>query len=106
MRILITGAGGFIGTHLCNHLKSLHHITSIHSPTLSSPIPHAYSVDLRKRSDVENLVREISILNIDTIIHLASRTASPDNIDDLSLFNDNMKITGNLVFLVKGTYLP
>ena len=58
-----------------------------------------YSVNLTKREDVITLNKNLAKIKIDTIIHLASRMASFDNIDDISILQDNIKITYNLVFM-------
>ena len=60
-----------------------------------------YSVNLTKREDVITLNKNLAKIKIDTIIHLASRMASFDNIDDISILQDNIKITYNLVFMIK-----
>jgi len=60
-----------------------------------------YSVDLTNREDVITLNNNLTKIKIDIVIHLASRMASADNIDDISILLDNIKITENLVFMIK-----
>ena len=101
MNVLITGASGFIGTHLYNHLKKAHDITRILSSTQSAREQNTYSVDLSNRTEVKNLVQDLSITKFDVVIHLASKMASPDSIEDMSILKKNVDIIENMVFLIK-----
>jgi len=100
MNILITGAGGFIGTNLYNNLKKKYDVTCIFSSSQKACKQNNYSVDLTKRTEVEALIQDLSWTNFDTVIHLASKMASPERIEDMTIFKDNIEMTENLVFLV------
>ena len=101
MNILITGAGGFIGTHLYNHLSKEHDITRIFSSNHSITGKNDYFVDLTKKTDVENLTQYLSKKRIDAIIHLASKMASTESIDDMSILKENVDMIHNMVFMLK-----
>ena len=101
MNILITGAGGFIGTHLYNHMKSEHCITRIFSPSHPAGKQNSYSVDLTKNNEVETLIQELSKTKYDCVIHLASKMASKNNIEKMSIFKMNVDMIENMVFLIK-----
>lgn len=101
MNILITGAGGFIGTHLYNHMKSAHCITRIFSPSQPAGKQNSYSVDLTKNNKVETLIQELSKTKYDCVIHLASKMASKNNIEKMSIFKMNVDMIENMVFLIK-----
>ncbi len=101
MNILITGAGGFIGTHLYNHLEKKHDITRIFSSNQSSGEKNGYSVDLTKRTEVENLTQDLSTTRFDAVIHLASKMASPESIENISILKENVDMIDNMVLMLK-----
>jgi len=101
MNIIITGAGGFIGTHLCNYFNNKHKLYRIYSLTKPTADYDCYNLDLTDLNAVEDKINIFSSKNIEVIIHLASRMASPDKAEDIEIFNDNIAITENMVFLVK-----
>ena len=101
MNILMTGAGGFIGTHLYNHLKKTHDITRIFSSTQPVGTKNGYSVDLTKRPDVENLTQNLSTTRFDAVIHLASKMASPESIENISILKENVDMIDNMVLMLK-----
>jgi GDP-4-dehydro-6-deoxy-D-mannose reductase len=78
VRILITGAGGFVGKHLTQHLLSTQPGLELHGTTLS---PSArlderitwHTIDLRDEAGVEKLITSV---RPDHIYHLAAQ-ASP-----------------------------
>ena len=100
MNILITGAGGFIGTHLYNYLKKTNDITRIFSSTQPAGGQNTYSVDLMKRTMIESLIQDLSSTRFDAVIHLASKMASPDSIENMSILKMNINIIENMVFLI------
>ena len=101
MKILMTGAGGFVGSHLYNNMKKTHDITRIFSSTQSSGKQNTFSVDLTKRIEVETLIQNLSSIKFDAVIHLASKMASTDRIEDMSIIKKNFGMIENLVFLIK-----
>ena len=102
MNILITGAGGFIGKHLCSILsKRENNIYKIYSNLSSVNRKNSYEIDLTKGRAVGEIADDLSLKNIDVIIHLAAKMASPDNVEDLAIFEDNIAISKNLVYLTK-----
>ena len=56
MNILITGAGGFIGTHLSDLLGKNHKVYKIYSSSHPASENNAYAVDLTDKQAVENLI--------------------------------------------------
>ena len=87
MGLLITGAGGFIGTHLCNSLYKEHNIHRVDSFLNPNSDNDYHAVDLTDGKAVESLIDVLSKQNIDTIVHLASRVTSPDMINDLVILS-------------------
>jgi nucleoside-diphosphate-sugar epimerase len=101
MNLLITGAGGYIGTHLCDCLYNKHKINRVYSSSNSTSDSDSYAVNWTDEKSVENLIGLLSKQKIDAIIHLASKMASPDKIDDLKILGENIAITENVVSLAK-----
>lgn len=102
MNILITGSGGFVGSHLSSSIGEKHKVFKIIS---SKGFPHhknEISVDLRDKEEViSRFIVFKESYKIDTIIHLASCLASIQNINNLSILHNNLKITETIVHLCK-----
>jgi nucleoside-diphosphate-sugar epimerase len=96
--MLITGASGFIGLHLCERLKQLganvHCVSrSAHSETLESI--HWWQGDISEIEVVRRLFKEI---RPDTIFHLASHVYAARNLEHvLPTFRSNLQSTVNLL---------
>ncbi|MBT7040941.1 MAG: NAD-dependent epimerase/dehydratase family protein, partial [Bacteroidetes bacterium] len=73
MNILITGAGGFIESHIYNYLKDKYSFTRIFSSNHLSTGKQCHFVDLTEITKVETLAQNLSNANIEAVIHLASR---------------------------------
>ncbi len=101
MNIIITGAGGFIGIHLCDLLSKNYKVFKIYSSSNTASDNNSYAVDLTDRKMVDNLISVLSMKKFDVIIHLASQMASEENIEDLMILKENFAIMENIVFLVK-----
>ena len=76
-RMLITGASGYLGSHLVRRLLALHPGSEIHAVYFtrcprSLPVP-TYSLDLRDRMAVIQFIEEV---RPDIIIHTAAQTGS------------------------------
>jgi nucleoside-diphosphate-sugar epimerase len=101
MNILITGAGGFIGAHLYNHLENTHDVTRIFSSIQPAAKQKTFSVDLTKKNRVETLIQDLSSIRFDAILHLATKMASLDSIEKISILNKNIDMIENMVLLIK-----
>ena len=101
MNILLTGAGGFIGKNLSDFLSKNYKLYNIYSN--SNPISEkdSYFADLKDKESTEILINILSSEKIDAIIHLASKLASPDKIEDLTIFKENFAVTENILSLTK-----
>ena len=101
MNIIITGATGFIGKHLTASLSNNHNILAV-SREIKDSAQNSYAIDLRNKDQVSSFSNQLAMgKRIDVIIHLASRFVTAGNINDLSVLYDNIKITENMVLLVK-----
>ncbi|MFO7624512.1 MAG: NAD-dependent epimerase/dehydratase family protein [Anaerolineales bacterium] len=81
MNFLITGAAGFLGSHLANHLsREGHHVRGLDD--LSAGDPHTLSADvLFTRGDVNDRPKLWTLLqDVDCVYHLAARVAVPESI--------------------------
>lgn len=102
MNILITGAGGFIGTHLTKTLERNHKVIRVYSSSTFIERKHSISLDLTDNSAVNKLIDWLSKqTKIDTVIHLAFKMASPDRINDVELLTKNIEITKNVISVAK-----
>lgn len=85
MKLLVTGAAGFIGTHLCNELRD-----------------HGYQVIAMDKSDGDLLdplviVDALDMHHPDTVIHLAAKVGRAFGEDDLIVtVTDNAGMTANV----------
>jgi len=99
MNILITGAGGFIGKHLGNALKQNHNIINIYNGDLFVKNYLNYSCDLLNTNHINSFLSEN--LDIDIIIHTASKLGASRDNEELSIFYENIKMYDNLAIIIK-----
>lgn len=109
MSILVTGAAGFIGSHLCERLLAnghrvvgLDNLDSFYDPLVKEQNlfgPRAYEGFLDLRGDVRDaeLYRALPD-DIDTIVHLAARAGVRPSIAEPELYHD-VNVTGTLRLL-------
>jgi len=78
MKIIVTGADGFIGQHVCNSLKEIHEVLGIdYQDKNKSNLIRFIGKDLIGNSDVEDAFKEFKP---DVVVHLASTVSN--EIDD------------------------
>src|SRR5450432_1283444 len=99
-RILITGANGFIGSHLCHRLDQgqaeVHAVYRTQRP-LQAGRERWWQADLSDEGSVRHLFREI---RPDVIFHLASHVKGAPNLEHvLPTFRSNLQSTINLLTL-------
>lgn len=85
MRILITGAGGYIGKTLYNALRDTHYVTAI----------TRREVDLTKATEVKAFFDRNHFF--DVIIHCAVAGAAKPREEDWNILDDNLKMYYNLL---------
>jgi nucleoside-diphosphate-sugar epimerase len=101
MRILLTGAGGFIGSSLISQLSDHYTIFPVYR-NKNNPLKRDILVDILNKEQVMNLFSSFAAhTKIDVIIHCASILASGQNLKDFSLLYDNLKISENIVEITK-----
>jgi nucleoside-diphosphate-sugar epimerase len=82
-RVLVTGASGFIGSHLCRRLADAGaevHGTSRHAPAMSGPDLHWRQADLADTATVRKLVTD---LRPDVIFHCAGAAVGLRDLDQV-----------------------
>lgn len=100
MNILITGISGFIGSALKRHLKEYYSVYGVSKSASSDE--RMFCLDLMSERDVQDFIAsDNNPVKIDVLIHLASKTASPDKIKDISILESNARITANTILLAQ-----
>jgi len=94
MNILVTGAGGFIGRHLCKHLGTNYNIIGITNKNQHIDGCHSHIVcDLtNKERTLTDIAEKVSI-KIDIIAHLASNLVDVRTSEQMDVFHKNIRIT-------------
>ncbi|MCK5272181.1 MAG: GDP-mannose 4,6-dehydratase [Sedimentisphaerales bacterium] len=111
MKILVTGAAGFIGSHLCERLLTdgaevvgLDSFDEFYSPAIKRSniaecLEHkSFSLIEGDIRDVECVAGVLSRNNINTIVHLAARAGVRPSIEQPLLYQD-VNINGTMVLL-------
>jgi len=111
MKILVTGAAGFIGSHLCERLLTdgaevvgLDNFDEFYSPAIKRSniaecLEHKlFSLIEGDIRDVECVAGVLSRNNINTIVHLAARAGVRPSIEQPLLYQD-VNINGTMVLL-------
>ena len=100
MRIFVTGGAGFIGTHLCKKLTSLHKVTVYDNFSNSNKeyFPAMENVTLIVGDILDNSKLFDSMKNHDVVIHLAAKTDVIDSVDNPDdTFQTNVQGTQNVL---------
>lgn len=104
MRILITGANGFIGKYLRNHFQMEHEIYSIKRTNSGDLLSESdYVMDLSDLNGVkEKFTNNIFKQKMDVIIHCAAVLSNIDN-KDIKVFHENNAITESMIYIANIT---
>jgi nucleoside-diphosphate-sugar epimerase len=102
MNILVTGAGGFIGRHLCKHLSKHHNIIGVYNKKQHVDGCHRHIVcDLtNKEQTLADIAENVSI-KVDIIAHLASELVDVRTAEQMDVFYKNMKISETVAALAE-----
>ncbi len=97
-KILVTGASGFIGTHLCNKLHrngaEVHGVSRVEHPEDENNV-HWWQGDM---ADINMTRKVLNEIRPDIIFHLASHVAGARNLElVLPTFHDNLTTTVNIL---------
>lgn len=100
MKILITGANGFIGKYLKNHFQGEHDVYTISRAAGSENLSvNDYQINLSDVKAVkENFTENAFGQKMDVIIHCAAVLSGPDN-KDISVFYKNNAITESMIHI-------
>jgi UDP-glucose 4-epimerase len=102
MNILVTGAGGFIGRHLCKHLGANYNIIGITNKNQHIDGCHSHIVCAltNKEQTLTDIAEKISI-KIDIIAHLASKLVDVRASEQMDVFHENIKISETVAALAE-----
>ncbi|MFA6189479.1 MAG: NAD(P)-dependent oxidoreductase [Sulfuricurvum sp.] len=102
MTILIVGASGFIGRHLCENLGKTHRVIGVvKQNTDLLGCEQIIKCDLlNKERTVEILQKEVHC-RIDILINLASKLVGVETAEDIQVLLDNIKMTESIVEISK-----
>lgn len=98
--ILITGINGFIGSSLYNLLNEDYTIIGM-GRTNKQNINNFVYCDLSNSESTSNAENELNNYKIDAIIHTASKIALEENVRDINVLIENIKIAENVAILTK-----
>ena len=103
-KVLVTGASGFIGSHLCHRLAAdgaeVHAVYRTQSPAEESQV-RWWQADVSDFTAVRSLFRDV---RPDVIYHLASHVKGAPNLEHvLPTFHSNLQSTVNLLTLAAET---
>ena len=103
MNILITGAGGFIGSRLSTELAKRHTIFRVFSKEEDIKDSRDIAVDLSNNNFGKKIPEDFKkqYSPADVIIHLASILASVGEVDNIKILTDNIRITKNVIGIAK-----
>jgi nucleoside-diphosphate-sugar epimerase len=104
MKILVTGASGFIGQNICQNLEKKHIVYKVFRNKKLFFGENNFEVDLTDKKSI--FQSGLFKLNVDLIIHCAGIISSSNFGQNFKLFYDNIIITENIIDISKKLNSP
>jgi len=100
-KILITGADGFVGAHLCEALKNEYDIIRLTTPGRESTAANTFSVDLTSGESTSSFAEKLIGEPLHSVVHLAFILCEPGDWDNFIYLHKNNQITENMIELLR-----
>lgn len=105
MKVLVTGACGYIGSVLCSMLSEQGHKVFACDNNLDAPDPPNVVRRLRSSFEDDFIIHLVRVYDIDLIVHLAATsTVGPDSTDPLLYLSNNTAKTTIFLEKLKNAY--
>jgi nucleoside-diphosphate-sugar epimerase len=103
--ILITGVNGFVGSALLNNLSKDYNIIGIGRKKGKFNYSYVYC-DLIDSNCLKSAIEILKQYKIDIIIHAASKMSTNENVNEINVLIDNIRLSENVAKITKLLNIP
>lgn len=105
-KVLVTGINGFVGNTLRKALKDDFYNVIGLARSSNGNQDDIIECDLVDLKSVSSAINSLRGHHIDVVIHAASKMARSDNLNDINILTDNIRIADNIAYLVNELKVP